>query len=592
VSGFLDDTSVAPPVTGRRPSAWGALLYLYLRSASNRLGTQIARLKSPRYLLALLLGLGYFYLAIGRGAISEGRDSGYRGLSIDWISLVYSLFLLLPWVLFARAPQFAIAFTPAEVQWLLPAPLTRRELINAKLIKSQLSILVNVLVFMIILRGDVGQAAPWMRAIGFYLIFSTQTLHSLGAALTRAEAASDRDAGRGRLRLPLVLLATFVSLLVIAVVMALPELRLGARTPGGLIREIGDVLRSTPARVALFPMRALLGPVFADTPWQWLRALPLALLIPVLHYVWVVRTNVAFEEIATDASIRTAARSRRQRDSGGLSTSTPRRTMRMPALAATGRAEVAILWKNLAAAVRVGGLIGQVLVFTGLLVVLGVALVMVGGESSDLLLGVGSAWTAMFLFIGPVWNRFDLRFDLPRIAILRSWPISGARIVGAMIASTTAMHVVMIWTLLMVLTLLAWYTTDSWSGREILRLTLTIAVLVPSLSVLMFTVQNAAALLFPAWVRTGPQQRGIEAIGQNLLTMVATLLLVLIGLFYPAFVSAVVALFLWRPMGGAWALVPAFVAAFGVVVLQLVPAVRALGALFERTEPRDVLTDG
>jgi ABC-2 type transport system permease protein len=305
-----------------------------------------------------------------------------------------------------------------------------------------------------------------------------------------------------------------------------------------------------------------------------------------------VRTRVAFEEIATDASIRMAARTRGRKRTATASTQPPRRLMRVPALAATGHKELAILWKNVAAAVRVGGLVGQVLVFGGLLLFLGVLLVMVGGESSDVLLGIGSAWAAMFLFIGPIWNRFDLRFDLPRLAILRSWPISGARIVGTMIASTTLMHVVMMWTLMAVLTALACYTSEPGNVPRILRIALIAAVAVPSLSVLMFTVQNTAALLFPAWVRTGPQSRGLESIGQNLLTMLATLLLVMIALFYPAFVSIVLALFLWRPLGGAWALVPAFLAAFAVVLVQLVPAVRALGALFERTEPKDVLIDG
>jgi hypothetical protein len=197
----------------------------------------------------------------------------------------------------------------------------------------------------------------------------------------------------------------------------------------------------------------------------------------------------------------------------------------------------------------------------------------------------------MFLVIGPLWNRFDLRLDLPRLAILRTWPLSGARIVGSMIACTTIMHVGMVWLLIALLTGLAFYTTELVPPLSIVRIALIVALIVPSVSALMFTVQNAAALLFPAWVRTGPQQRGLEALGQNLLTTLATLVLVMLGMFYPAFVGLVVALFAWRPMGGSWALVPALVAAFGVVLLQLVPSVRALGALFDRLEPRDLAGD-
>jgi ABC-2 type transport system permease protein len=582
-----------PPPTFDAPrgSAWSALFYLYGRSTLNRLTTQLARLRSPRYLLALLLGVGYFYLAIGRGTFSADRDQAIRAFSPDWVAFGYALFILAPWVLYARVPQLAIAFTPAEVQWLLPAPLTRRELINAKLLKSQLGILINVLVFLVLLRGEVGTAAPWMRAIGLYLIFSTQTLHGLGAALTRAEIANDRGRGAKRLRVPLAVLGTVLTLLVVAVVMALPALRSAAAHPGGLIAAFGDVLRSTPARLALLPVRVLIAPLFADSFVGWLKVVPLAAIIPALHYLWVVRTNVAFEEIATDASARMAVRTA-QRQTSGLNIPAASKPLRFPSLAVTGRAETAILWKNLAAAVRIGGLAFQLLIFTGGLVVLGVLLVLVGGESGDVLLGVGTAWLAMFLLIGPIWNRFDLRLDLPRLAILRSWPISGARIVGTMIAGTTLMHVAMTWALILLLTALAFYTLESSSPATIVRVAVTVAVLVPSVSTLMFTVQNAAALLFPAWVRTGPQQRGLEAIGQNLLTMLATLVLVALGVFYPGFVVLVVTLFLWHPLGGAWALVPALVAGFGVVLLQLIPTVRALGQLFERTEPRDVATDG
>ncbi|MCU0648083.1 MAG: hypothetical protein MUF00_08815 [Gemmatimonadaceae bacterium] len=588
--------SPLPPLSPLRtapapsPMAWGALLYLYSRTTVNRLGQQLARLRSPRYVIALLLGIGYFYLAIGRGPTRTDSGEVLRTVSPDWLAFGYALFILAPWVFAGRLPQLALAFSPAEVQWLLPAPLTRRALINAKLLKSQLAILVNIVVFLVILRGEFGNAAPWMRVVSLYLVFSTQTLHGLGAALTRASIAQHGGSALRRLRIPLTLLAIMGGLMLVALVRALPALREASGDAGSLIGAFGDVLRSTPARLALFPVRVLITPLFADSFWQWLVALPLAMVIPALHYWWVVRTDVAFEEAATDASSRLAAWQARRRSSG-INVPQSRTPLRFPSLTTYGRPETAIVWKSLAAAFRIGGLVWQATIFAGGLVFMGVLLVLVGGETGDVLLGVGAAWLAMFLVIGPIWNRFDLRLDLPRLAILRSWPLSGTRVVGSMIAGTTAMHVAMVWLLIALLTALAFYTTDAVAPSSIARIAIIVALIVPSISVLMFTVQNGAALLFPAWVRTGPQQRGLEALGQNLLTTAATLVLVLLGSFYPAIVGCIVALFLWRPLGGSWALVPALVAAFAVVLLQLVPAVRALGTLFDRIEPRDLAGD-
>jgi len=50
----------------------------------------------------------------------------------------------------------------------------------------------------------------------------------------------------------------------------------------------------------------------------------------------------------------------------------------------------------------------------------------------------------------------------------------------------------------------------------------------------ILTIQNATAVLFPAWVRLGPVVSvGVEALGQNLLATVATIFSLAIGLILP-----------------------------------------------------------
>jgi hypothetical protein len=49
------------------------------------------------------------------------------------------------WWLFG-ADRGTLAFAPAEVQFLFPAPVSRRALVHAKLVRTQLAILLNTLI--------------------------------------------------------------------------------------------------------------------------------------------------------------------------------------------------------------------------------------------------------------------------------------------------------------------------------------------------------------------------------------------------------------------------------------------------------------
>src|SRR5207249_3765142 len=51
----------------RVKETWGALFFLIRRSTWNRLARQVKRVKSPRYALAVLFGLTYFWFFFFRG---------------------------------------------------------------------------------------------------------------------------------------------------------------------------------------------------------------------------------------------------------------------------------------------------------------------------------------------------------------------------------------------------------------------------------------------------------------------------------------------------------------------------------------------
>src|SRR3970040_109285 len=69
-----------------------------------------------------------------------------------------------------------------------------------------------------------------------------------------------------------------------------------------------------------------------------------------------------------------------------------------------------------------------------------------GQGSTPLLEIVGwlaAMWAGFLLVLGPQWVRNDLRTDLARLALLRSYPLQGRTVVGAETASSTAVLTVL-----------------------------------------------------------------------------------------------------------------------------------------------------
>jgi len=97
-------------------------------------------------------------------------------------------------------------------------------------------------------------------------------------------------------------------------------------------------------------------------------------------------------------------------------------------------------------------------------------------------------------------------------------------------------------------------------------------------------------VLLPSWVHLGSgRPAGVEALGQNMLALMAHLLVLGAALVPPAATAAAV-VWLLRPWAGWWALVPAAGLGLGLVAVEVVLAVRWLGREFDRTDPAAALT--
>src|ERR671939_932465 len=218
----------------------GALLYLLLCTARNRVLRQLRRVREPRYAVALLVGLGYLWLVLLRRGRPDPLAGAATGDSALLASSVGLALLVASWWLFS-GERSALTFTQAEVQFLFPAPVSRRGLIEYKLLHAQLVIVVSTVIWVTLLvRGTAGSL--WLRGISLWVLFSTLHLHRVGAALVRASAREQGVTGLRRNAIPLMVVSAALVATAWSVVDALPTLR-AAVAGGNGARAICDVLR-------------------------------------------------------------------------------------------------------------------------------------------------------------------------------------------------------------------------------------------------------------------------------------------------------------------------------------------------------------
>src|SRR6185503_14180214 len=105
----------------------------------------------------------------------------------------------------------ALAFSAPEVSMLFPAPLSRRDLVGYKLLRAQIAILFNVVIWVALLRRGGTELPPLMRALGIWVLFTTTHLHRLCAALVRASLG---EHGRGAWKRHRISLAVFAVIVI------------------------------------------------------------------------------------------------------------------------------------------------------------------------------------------------------------------------------------------------------------------------------------------------------------------------------------------------------------------------------------------
>jgi hypothetical protein len=280
----------------------GALIYLTQCSIRNGIRVRLRRLRQPRYLVGLVVGILYFYFLVFRQAGRSGRGPGgvgaparFRGgFELIGIGMLF-LSVAFAWAWPSKRP--ALAFSRADVQFLFTAPITRRNLVRYKILRAQLGAVVGSAIMTLLFRPS-GLGGSWMFFAGLLIVMATVNLHMTAVSLSRSSLGQHGLQGLARQWLPLAIVVGAVAVLVGTVAVNWPQL--SALPPAALFEEVDRLSRTGLAGVVLFPFRALVRLPLAPTAADFLAALPVALLILVINFVWVERSDAAFEEASAE----------------------------------------------------------------------------------------------------------------------------------------------------------------------------------------------------------------------------------------------------------------------------------------------------
>jgi ABC-2 type transport system permease protein len=555
-----------------------ALVYLLAHSFWNSIVVRAKRLRQPKYLIGAIIGSAYFYFYFYRflfrgdfrgapqsisssPAFTFGED-----LRINLAALgLFAAFVIFGWII--PSSRAALHFTEAEVSWLFSAPLTRTELIRFRLVKSQIGLLLLALL-MTLLTGRLSRDGhAFLHTMGWWIVLMALQLHRLGASLTITRLTERGMSTMRRRLLAVVFTLSFVGILAFWIrsapsVPTLPEIA----AEGAISEFIGNLAFAGPGQWLLLPFRWIVRPWFAVDGWDFLRAIGPAMLMILVHYLWVIRSDVAFEEASVQLTERRAALIAAHK-AGNVRFRIAPRSEQTPVfqLAPKGWPGLGFIWKSW---IRFGGLRA---IRIGLLV----ALICIAAASTPLFVAgwrnfagipivIGFATICGLIFSGPQLTAQSLRRELQSIEWLKACPVPPSQIVFGQILGPALLWSAIEWIAAILLLLGASATPHALPNPGLVAPLIAFGALLilPPFNIVASLVPTGVMLLFPGWFKPG-EARGVEATGLGIIMVFAQMIFL------------------------ALSLVPASLACAGVayvahLVLPLIPSL-VLGSVFAAT---------
>jgi len=564
-----------------------ASLYITGCTTRNRLRVRLRRLREPRYLIGAVVGSAYLYFSIFAGRRGRARPdrrapfellSAWQAIGTSLGGIFVLIVALLAWILPVKSRL--LEFSQAETVFLFPAPVSHRELLLHRLVRSQVGSLITAILMGIVLAPTAG-VGRLPVALGMWALFVTIRVYFAGVALTRGQFASPRPSARLAAWIPVGLLTAGAIILAAAIrrqVMLQPV----ASASDLMVRLAGATASGWPS-VVLWPFTAVLRPQLATSVASFVQAMAGSLAVLAVVMVWM---------LANDAAFAVAAGEPAEQRAGDARSRKPAVRVRQigPPLALSGRAEWAILWKNAMQTFRAVNVSMKRIVGPAVAVLVGMSGAAAGMAANQtrgpagFIAAAGFVVAATAVVFGPLLMRLDLRSDFEHLDLLKTWPLRPADLIRGEMAWPTAFVTAIAWAGILCTALFSGPAMPAtrFANRWVFALSAGFAA--PALIAAQYTVQNALALFFPAWVSLGNQRtRGIDAMGQRLI-MLAAILLVLVLFAVPGAIAGGVVWFVLRAFIGAAAYVPAAVLFAGVVLTEVLVATELLGPAFERMD--------
>ncbi len=470
-------------------------------------------------------------------------------------------------------------FAPAEVQFLFPAPVRRRDLLIHRLLRSQVGLLFASIVPAIAFALPSGSAETAVRtAIALWAVLVAASVYFSAVALARSRMMSSDARLRRLARLPLVVV--LAGALAVASALARDYFRRPFTGPDEALARMTAVWTTGVPRLVLTPFALLVQPFFANSWTSFAIAMAGALGVGVLAMIWLLASDAAFQG-ATDEG---AERQEAQASGGAKSAYRLRQTDWT--LAPTGRPEVAFVWKSTMQMLRV---VDRRVAMRFIVIVLSLSFLIVAMNRSAGLAAL-CGWFALggavyCVLLAPQILRLDLRQDLRHLELLKTWPVNAAAVVRGEIMGPAL--VLSAGSVALVALALMFSSTMAITGvNGVWRVSLAIAAafMGPALIFGQYMVHNGVALLFPAWVPLGSQRpRGLEAMGQRLLTLGGTWLALALMVLPGAIVGAVLWFAFYRFVGPPIVAIAAVVCA-GAMALEILMLSEAFGPAYERLD--------
>ena len=423
-----------------------------------------------------------------------------------------------------------VYFSPAEVNFLFPAPFGRRSLLGYKVVFNVLIGLPSSLVLSAI---SYGVSTSFLRAfVGMTLIVLFMQLFTMAVNLI-AVSAGARLYSRGR-KLLLVAVLALAALIV---------WRVEGDPRRWDFRALLRVEHTVEWQVVTLPLTWFFKTFTAETLWPDLvKYAALGLLVNGALLGVVFALDAHYMEASAVASAKIYARLQRVRSGAGGAAPAGKVRFTLPMLPSLGGVGT-LCWRQLTTTARMPGrlLVVALLIFLPILIA---AQALNRAQESGAVTALMAGWmvlgAAIFL---TALTPFDFRGDVDRIALLKTLPIPPWRLaLGQVLAP------VIVVTLVQWLVLLALYFLTAGApprrGPQPATVLLLIGLFAPPLNGLLFSLENLLFLLFPTRVLAN-NPADFQAIGRNVLFALAKLVVLggvclfagmvgwMVGVFFP-----------------------------------------------------------